>query len=110
MEEFLRRGNLMWEGSRMMLHEHREALEKYHEEKLKQPPPDPSPEDLSEMGAAAMDSLQYEMDVIVTYWKEGFYYEVPGIIDRVDQARREIKFEGEWIPFHHLRWIERKDV
>lgn len=109
MDKYLERGNMMWEGSRMLLHEHREALEKYHRDKLKEPPPDPCREDLMEMGKAAMDSLNYEIEVTVTLWEDGFFKEETGVVERVEELQQRMKFKGKWISFKHLKWIERKN-
>ncbi len=38
-----------------------------------------------------MDSLKHELDVIVTYWKDGFYHELIDIVDKVDMQTKRIK-------------------
>lgn len=106
-EKELHRGNLMWEGSRMMLPEHVEAMQQYHRDKLKVPEPNPSPEDLHEMGIIAMESLHYEMMINVSFWKDGYIQEKTGMIEGVNEITKRVRFQGETIPFHHLNWIER---
>lgn len=106
-EKELHRGNLMWEGSRMLLPEHVEAMEAYHRDKLKVPEPNPTPEDLHEMGIIAMESLNYELPIKVSYWKDGFIVEEVGIIEGVDEITKKARFKGEMIPFRHLNWLER---
>ncbi|GAE34372.1 YolD-like family protein [Halalkalibacter akibai] len=100
MNEQLQRGNLLWESSRMFLPEHKQALLQRKEELKKVEKPSLDEQELEEISQIVLDSLKHELDVKVTYWKDGFFRELTGIIDKVDLQLKRIKVKiGEEIDF-----------
>ncbi|MEK4565174.1 YolD-like family protein [Alkalihalobacillus sp. FSL R5-0424] len=93
---YLRRENLTWEGSRMMLPEHKQALRLQKEMEKKVEKPSLDPDELQEIGYIVMDALEYTKLVCVTYWKDGHYYEQVGYINKVaaDQSHLRIEDKG----------------
>ncbi|PRO67218.1 YolD-like family protein [Alkalicoccus urumqiensis] len=106
MEKYLQRGNLLWEGSRMMLHEHVDALEAHWASEEKVPPPRPDQDALGMMGQEALHALHYEKDVYVTFWEDGFHYKEKGTVEGINELTKELRFAGRRIPFDHLIWVE----
>lgn len=92
---FLRRENLTWEGSRMMLPEHKQAIRLQNELEKKVEKPRLDPDELQEIGYIVMDALEYTKLVCVTYWKDGHYYEQVGYIDQVAPDQSLIRIEDK---------------
>ncbi|WP_332632547.1 YolD-like family protein [Halalkalibacter flavus] len=83
--------NMMCESSRMMLPEHVEALRHRKEEQKKLPKHELDEQELEEISIVIMDSLKYKLEVKITYWKEGYYREMIGVVDLVDVQTKKIK-------------------
>ncbi|MCE7794508.1 YolD-like family protein [Salipaludibacillus sp. CUR1] len=107
MSDYLKRGNLMWEGSRMMLPEHLQALRERKNKVREDPPPALTEEELTEFGLIAHDSLHHTLEVKIIYWRDGFDHETAGIIDRIDGYASRFKIENKWIEVKELKRIER---
>lgn len=90
MSEPLNRKNLLWEGSRFMLPEHRSALEKHHQEKQKVAKPDLDEQQLELLeqmirAAKANDSL-----LTFTYWEDGLYRTIEGRVATINVQAKKI--------------------
>ncbi|WP_280771962.1 YolD-like family protein [Salipaludibacillus daqingensis] len=107
MSDYLKRGNLMWEGSRMMLPEHIQALRQRRKRAEQDAPPSLTEDDLTELGIVAMDSLHYALEVKIVYWQDGANIEIIGIIDYMDHQLKRLKINGEWISVNALKQIEK---
>lgn len=107
MSDYIKRGNLMWEGSRMMLPEHVAALRHRNKSAKQAPPPDLTDEDVTEMGIVASESLQHKIPVLVRHWKDGYTLEKIGTIESIDKQLLQIKINGTLITVAHLFSIER---
>ncbi|MGJ9383019.1 hypothetical protein CR203_18000 [Salipaludibacillus neizhouensis] len=107
MSDYIKRGNLMWEGSRMMLPEHIQALRNRNREVTKDPKPNLNDYELTELGFVAMESLNYTIDVRIIYWNNGYDTEISGVIDHIDHQLHQLKISGEWIKINDLKSMER---
>ncbi|WYP28173.1 YolD-like family protein [Alkalihalobacillus sp. FSL W8-0930] len=108
---FLRRGNLTWEGSRMMLPEHKERIRLSNERDFRVEKHELDPDELERIGQVVMDSLHYTKWVKVTYWEQWAYHEAIGIIAQVSKDQKQVKLELEngevmYITVDCLRWAE----
>ncbi|GAE28397.1 hypothetical protein JCM9140_4620 [Halalkalibacter wakoensis JCM 9140] len=92
-EQPLQRGNLLWESSRMFLPEHKEALLRRKQQLTRVPPPALDEQHLEEIGLVVLDSLKHELPVQITYWEDGFFHEVTGMIDRIDRQTKKVKIK-----------------
>ncbi|MFK3937875.1 YolD-like family protein [Alkalihalobacillus sp. NPDC078783] len=92
---FLRRGNLTWEGSRMMLPEHKERIRQSNERDYRVEKHELDPDELERIGQVVMDSLQYTKWVKVTYWEQWAHHEVTGIIAQVSKDQKQVNLELE---------------
>jgi hypothetical protein len=104
--------NMRWEGSRIMLPEHVEELRKRKEEQKKVPKHELDEQELQEIGFVVMDSLKHELEVVLTYWRDGFYHDLNGIIDRVDIQTKRVRLRLhddniEYIGIGCLKNVER---
>lgn len=109
MSDYIKRGNLMWEGSRMMLPEHIQALRHRKKEVIKDPKPQLDDHELTELGIVAMESLNYTLDVRIIYWNDGYDTEITGVIDHINHQFNKFKISGEWIKIKDLKSMERID-
>ncbi|WP_416150748.1 YolD-like family protein [Salipaludibacillus sp. HK11] len=107
MSDYLKRGNLMWEGSRMMLPEHIQALRNRKKSKKQDPRPSLEEDDLTEFSLIATDSLNHMLHVTVVYWRDGFDQEITGVIDHMDHHLKRLKINGQWIHVRELKKIEK---
>lgn len=90
MSDYLKRGNLLWEGSRMMLPEHKQAIRAQNEQEKRVDPPLLDQQELEELGIVAMESLSYTIPVHIVYWEDGFYRKIIAAVERVDQQQKRI--------------------
>jgi hypothetical protein len=107
----MKRGNLLWEGSRMMLPEHRESLIKHREqERLRS---------RAELNIDQLELLAYEL---MSAYQEGYPARITefhacgdiqhtGRITKIDQVLRRIKIEQEdgafWLELDNIVKIEK---
>ncbi|WP_227939481.1 YolD-like family protein [Alkalihalobacillus deserti] len=110
-QQHLDRGNLLWESSRMFLPEHKQALLLRKEELKKIEKPELDEQELQEIGIIVLDSLKHELNVKITYWSEGFFHELIGIIDKVDLHLKRIKIrmdeEIDFVAIDCLKSVDR---
>ncbi|MDQ0206524.1 YolD-like family protein [Alkalicoccobacillus murimartini] len=92
MSEYLKRGNLLWEGSRMMLPEHKQAIRAQNEQEKRVEAPLLDEQELEELGIIAMESLSYALPVHVVYWEDGYYRKLIATVERVDEQQKRVTF------------------
>ncbi|WP_052144704.1 YolD-like family protein [Halalkalibacter okhensis] len=97
-QQYLHRGNLLWESSRMFLPEHKEALLERRLDLQKVGKPELDEQELEEIGIIVTDSLKHELDVQIIYWEDGLFHELIGIVDRIDWQCKKIKIRTEDMP------------
>jgi hypothetical protein len=55
--------------------------------------------------------MKHELDVIVIYWRDGFYHKKIGIVEKVDMQAKRIKLrfnnDIEYVDFDCLKCVER---
>lgn len=112
-QQHLERGNLLWESSRMFLPEHKQALLDRKAQLKKEAKPELDEQELDEIGLVVFDSLKHELHVKITYWNEGFFRELIGIIDKVDLQLKQIKLrmdeEIDFIAIDCLKSVDRME-
>ncbi|MFK3938956.1 YolD-like family protein [Alkalihalobacillus sp. NPDC078783] len=108
---YLRRGNLTWEGSRMMLPEHKEAIRLSNERDYRKEKHELDPNELQEIGYVVMDALNHTKSVVINYWRDWEYHNVVCCIGSVSRDQKQIKVEMddgeiEYIAVDCLRSIQ----
>ncbi|MBM7837844.1 hypothetical protein JOC54_001075 [Alkalihalobacillus xiaoxiensis] len=115
-ELYVRRGNLLWEGSRMMLPEHKEALIKLEASEWKvELHGELDDEQWWEIGEIVLDAFKHTTTVKVNYWDDGFYKDLECYIHKVDNDNKRIRVEygpandslREWIPMRVIYDVQR---
>ncbi len=108
----LERGNKLWE-LKFMLPEQKQALLRQRELQRKVKKPILDEQAWQEIGIVAMDSLNYELPVRLTYWSDGEFMQVFGIVDRIDKQLKQLKMkineECLYIQTDCITAIERDD-
>ncbi|MEN0644015.1 YolD-like family protein [Alkalicoccobacillus gibsonii] len=112
MSDFLERGNLLWEGSRMMLPEHKQAIRAQNEREKHSPAPELDVQELEELGRVATHSLTHSTPVHIVYWENGYDYKLIATVEQVEPQKqqvtvRESKDLRKTIMFDQLKSIER---
>ncbi|WYP28462.1 YolD-like family protein [Alkalihalobacillus sp. FSL W8-0930] len=92
---YLRRGNLTWEGSRMMLPEHKVRILDSNERDKRVEKHELDPDELQEIGYVVMDALNYTKKVQINYWDDWAYHEILCFILSVSRDQKQIKVENE---------------
>ncbi|MEK3735736.1 YolD-like family protein [Paenibacillus sp. FSL H7-0941] len=99
-------GNGLWEGSRMIMPEHKARIldDALNEETRKKP--DLDPQAMVEISQVLAQSLEDCSPITITLFGEYEERSIHGIVMRVDQHLRQIKFRyGEdWV------WIKIEDI
>ncbi|UTR07265.1 YolD-like family protein [Alkalihalobacillus sp. LMS6] len=112
-ELFVKRGNLLWEGSRMMLPEHKESWLKLQQEESYIPLHELLSEDSwQELGETILEAMNEQHCVTVTIWNEGRYLPLDGVITKYDDLNKRIKLlfddDYEWLNLRMIKDVCRK--
>ncbi|MDQ0339344.1 hypothetical protein J2S00_002131 [Caldalkalibacillus uzonensis] len=98
--------NLMWESSRWMLPEHKEALQKLKQEQSRQKRPVLDEQQVEEINDKLRQSLQFHLPVTVCLFGEFKNREVKGVVKRINPALGQVKLvndqEEEWLSFQDI--------
>ncbi|MGG3278769.1 YolD-like family protein [Paenibacillus solani] len=100
-------GNGLWESSRMMLPEHKEAIIRKRLEEGRKDRPTLDPQEIELIEQALAESFHEHRAVTVRLYDEYEDTELTGMVVLIHTFRREIKLsitEGEW------QWIKIDDI
>lgn len=102
MNKLSKGSNLLWESSRIILPEHREAIIEHRKKQKQQPRPELDPQQYEEIERIIHYSYQKKQKIELTLY--GLYEnrKIEGIVKKIDISTRRIKIENEWIPFHEI--------
>lgn len=96
MSNYLKRGNMLWESSRMFLPEHKEALMQRKEEKRKVSKPILDEQELAVMDETICEAMEFTYILDVTYFHNGLFESCTGYINFYDQN-------------NHVLWLRNHD-
>lgn len=88
------RGNGLWESSRMMLPEHKEAFLQHRSRPLHRPP-QLDEQQRERIGTVLTWSFRQKGTVTVTYRNGGKTQEITGIITQIETDRRKLHIQGD---------------
>ncbi|NIK75703.1 hypothetical protein FHS15_000803 [Paenibacillus castaneae] len=89
-------GNGLWESSRMMLPEHKVAINE-HEKALRQRQRvELDEQEWEQVSRSVTESLQQRQPVTLRLFHPAEELIVSGIVDRVDQMKGRFMVDGEW--------------
>lgn len=99
-------GNGLWEGSRMIMPEHKNRILSDAQMEEVRSKPELDPQALEEIQQILAQSMEDHSPITLTMFDAYKEKSVHGIVMRVDQQLRQVKFrhDGEW------DWIKLEDV
>ncbi|WP_169090994.1 YolD-like family protein [Paenibacillus sp. PL91] len=89
-------GNGMWESSRMMLPEHKVALNVWDRERHKRTRIHLDEQEWEDVSRAVAQSMQQREPIKLKMYHEFEELEIIGIVDRVNQLKSQFMVDGEW--------------
>jgi hypothetical protein len=99
-------GNGLWESSRMILPEHRKAIQRQMREQNKRTKPTLAQEEIDYIGEIVARSYHFKAAATFVLFDEYEDVEITGIVTRVDQQlkRFRVDHDGDWT------WVKFDDV
>lgn len=91
-------GNGLWESSRMMLPEHKYAINEWSASAKRRERVQLDEQEWEHVSRAVADSLRHRQPVAVQLYHPEELLTVIGVVDRVDQQKRTFMVDGEWFP------------
>lgn len=95
MSGYLQRGNKLWEGSRMFLPEHKQALLKWQKEQEKQAKPELDEQQLEEMNRMLISACRLRVPVTVRFFEAGNFLTATGTITKFRPLEKKLELAGE---------------
>lgn len=95
-------GNGLWEGSRMMLPEHKIAINAWSKTTTIRTRIELATHEIEEISRVLAESFQMRVTVKVFLYDKYEQSEVIGIIEKIDQYRRRFMVNETWIMFEDL--------
>nr|WGD68844.1 YolD-like family protein [Bacillus subtilis]WGD91771.1 YolD-like family protein [Bacillus subtilis] len=110
MNDHLKRGNLLWEGSRMFLPEHKQSL--LERKRLKQKPQKPilDPDKLEEMNQTLCAAMEFAQDITVSRFQDGEIVRRTGKICRYEEFEKAVWIKGDEDQLYKLRLDQVLDI
>ncbi|MBR2569266.1 MAG: YolD-like family protein [Paenibacillus sp.] len=99
-------GNGLFESSRMMLPEHKEAFLHHQERIIKQERPKLDTQELEYLSMMIAHSMQEQAPIVLTLFDEIENKQVTGTIIQIDPARRAVRLQQS----EEKRWIPAADI
>lgn len=99
-------GNGLFESSRMMLPEHREAYIMHQQNLRKSPPPQLDDQEMERISMLLAESMQLRKEVILVLFGEFNVTEITGVVTKIDLQQKNIKFTHG----NDFRWIKVSDI
>ncbi|OME75940.1 hypothetical protein BK120_30215 [Paenibacillus sp. FSL A5-0031] len=99
-------GNGMWESSRMMLPEHKTALNVWDRERLKRTRIHLDEQEWEDISRAVSESMKRREAIKIKMYHEFEELEVNGIVDKVDQMKGRFMVDGEWFEIMDIEGAE----
>lgn len=103
MTDYLKRGNKLWEGSRMFLPQHKQALLNRKEEQRKVKKPNLDEQALAELDQTIHRAIVKNILVRLTYYRNGSFHQFVGHVDRYDGASKQLRIVDRDGQIHTLK-------
>ena len=94
--------NGLWESSRIVLPEHREALAQQHRKSRIKPRPILDDDALLAISDAINRSYNRQETVTLRIYGEFGDHDVTGVVERIDTLNRRLKISGAWVRFDDI--------
>lgn len=90
-------GNGLWESSRMMLMEHRDAIIHRSMESKHAQMPIIDEQKQEEINRILLQAFQENLEIKISYFHEKEFTAVTGTITHLDELKQRIKIDDNWI-------------
>lgn len=101
-EDLLARGNLLWEGSRFLLPEHKQAVLPLFQADERKPKPEIDEQLLTEFAQILMEAMQAQTPVSLTYWGCEQFHTLVGTPISFDPAAHRVHLRDVFQDVHRL--------
>ncbi|MFD0710653.1 YolD-like family protein [Paenibacillus sp. GCM10027626] len=102
--------NMFWESSRMILPEHKQAMNKHRDDLKKRRQPQLDSQEVEDIVYKIGESMECKSEITVTLFDEYEDEQITGYVVRVDERRGKILLQAEsgdeWIDFKRIVNIE----
>lgn len=95
-------GNGFWESSRIILPEHRIALQENFKELKRRERIMLDDQEWEDVSRAVAESLQLRKLITLRMYHEYEELKIIGIVDRVDQMNKRFMVNGDWFPIRDI--------
>ncbi|MFC6331226.1 YolD-like family protein [Paenibacillus septentrionalis] len=106
-------GNGLFESSRMMLPEHKEAIIAYHKEMTKKQRPQLDEQEIGRISMLLTESMRLKKQVVLVVFAEYNRTELTGVVTKVNHLQKSIQLSLEeddcWIKIHDIIDIRSSD-
>ncbi|MGG4109455.1 YolD-like family protein [Bacillus subtilis] len=110
MNDHLKRGNLLWEGSRMFLPEHKQSLLERKRLKQKLQKPILDPDKLEEMNQTLCTAMEFAQDITVSCFQDGEIVRCTGKICRYEEFEKAVWIKGDEDQLYKLKLDQVLDI
>lgn len=107
MSDHLKRGNLLWEGSRMFLPEHKQALIQRQSQKQKVKRPTLDDQQLAEMDDLICEAMAENKTLCFIHHENGAYKTLVGNVQYYDEVYRQLRIQDH---FHEVHILDLGDI
>jgi hypothetical protein len=92
----------MWESSRMILHEHRNAMIAQNRELRRNVRPNIDFDEAEEIAAEVAKSFADQTEITIKIYDPFNERQETGTVEKIDQFGRRIYIAGEWVKFDEI--------
>lgn len=100
--------NGLFESSRMMLPEHKEAYVRHQQQLQKKKRPQLDEHELEHLSGLIAESLQYSQEITLVLYGEFESLEYTGVVTKIDQQNRMLRLAQASDPYG--MWIKVEDI
>ncbi|WP_419873037.1 YolD-like family protein [Candidatus Pristimantibacillus sp. PTI5] len=95
-------GNGIWESSRMMLPEHKVAINEHEKALRKRERVELDEQEWEHVARSVTESLQQRQPITLRLFHPLEELTVIGIVERIDQLKGRFMVDGEWFPIQDI--------
>jgi hypothetical protein len=99
--------NLLWEGSRMIIPEHKIAMLDHRQESTRRQRAVLDEQAWEEISAAVAESMDLRKEIKLRLYHPFEEVEIIGIVDRVDQHGSRFMVDGEWFKIGDIEGVKK---
>lgn len=100
-------GNVLWESSRMMLPEHKEAINRYNRvQQQKQRRTELDEQEQVLINHALQQSMRHRITLSIHMYDPYEELNIVGTVERIDKQLQRFMVDGEWFSLRQIKSLE----